>query len=167
MSDYLEWREDWLLHIDDMDREHLELVRLFNALARRLCDCKSSPVGKTPEDEHFVVALINRIGQQTKDHFGKEEDMMLAMGYPDFESHRYEHVTLLAEYAELMRDLRERGLTCLDQTTLDALKGWLISHIAGADSRFGEFYHEAREGVSQSDQDVFNTRWVSRARNMP
>ncbi len=167
MRDYIQWRESWLLHIDDLDREHQELVRLFNTLARRLCDSASqqTPRYLPVDEEQTLIAITHKIGRHAKRHFDNEEDRMLEVGFPDYETHRYEHVTLLAEYAELMRDLREQGLQCLDRSTMDALKGWLIGHIAGADRHFGEFYRQTRSGVTRPALDAFSSYWMSRARD--
>ncbi len=167
MHGYIQWRESWLLYIDDMDREHQELVRLFNTLAQHLCDAASSQTPKTPPErkDHVIIALINKIGRFTKAHFANEEDRMLEAAYPDFEIHRYEHVTLLAEFAELTRELRARGPECLDPDTMDALKGWLIGHIAGADARFGEFYHQTRAGLGTSAADEFSSYWTLRTQD--
>lgn len=161
MSAFIEWRDNWLLDIDDMDGEHKELVDMLNQLAERYCCVQRSGAGGVARRDK-IVALLDDIGRHVKSHFDHEEACMSEAGYPGYEAHCYEHVTLLAEYAELMREVRREGVECLDQDTLGALKGWLIGHIAGADRRFGDYYRSTVLGAHPLP-DIFTRRWIQRS----
>jgi hemerythrin len=141
MRAFIEWRDEWLLRIPRVDGEHQELVRLFNRAAELFSCAPAEPsADKNPDQGGEIIGLLQALGDHARIHFENEEALMRDTGYPDFENHRYEHATLQAEYTELLRELDEKGLGCLDAETLGSLKTWLISHIASADMRFGEFY---------------------------
>ncbi len=143
MRAFIEWRDTWLLGIPRVDEEHQELVRLFNRVAERF-SCASA--GDAPECGREIIRLLQEFGDHVRIHFENEETIMRDAAYPDFENHHIEHVALHAEYTELLRELDKKGLGCLDDETLRSLKTWLISHIAAADMRFGEFYRSRAEG---------------------
>jgi len=143
----INWLDDWLLEIPELDKEHRELVELLNRLVRCQCASVTGQAGVSPlRRDQAVMDMLEELGRHVRLHFKHEEAWMLKAAYPDYEDHRYEHMTLLAEYAELVRDVRLQGVECLDQETLCALRGWLIGHIAGADRRFGEFRRSAPGG---------------------
>jgi hemerythrin len=144
---FIEWRDEWLLGISQVNGEHQELTRLFNRAAERFsCAPEGPSAGKASERSREIIGLLQEFGEHVRIHFENEEDVMHDAGYPDFESHRVEHLTLLAEYAELLRELDKKGVECLDAETLDSLKTWLIYHVANEDIRFGEFYRNRARG---------------------
>ena len=157
MSDFVHWLNGWLLEIPEIDHEHKELVDLLNRLALCRCDEESACV------DVDIMALLEEIGLHTRRHFKHEEAFMRESAYPGYEDHRYEHMTLLAEYAELVRHVRSQGVECLDANTLLDLKGWLISHIAGSDRRFGDYHRRLRTGAMGHGQDRFDRYWIRRA----
>lgn len=164
MVDFIQWRDTWLLDIPEVDRENRQLVALLNRAARHL-GCPEALPGARPQVRHerVMCRMMQDLGEHVRRHFEHEEAYMRGVVYPDYEIHCYEHLTLLAEYAELMRDVRDQGLVCLDLDTLDSLKGWLIGHIAGADRRFGDYYRDTRSGVLHRKPDPFSRYWLSRA----
>jgi len=149
MRIFIEWRDDWLLGIPGVDREHQELAQLFNQVAKLYACAGEKRMTGNAEVAEELVGLLNEMGEHVRSHFRNEEALMRESGYPELEDHSFEHASLLAEYAELLRELESQGLGCLDTETLGSLKTWLIGHVANADSRFGEFYRE--RSVATSD----------------
>jgi hemerythrin len=164
VSDFVRWLDDWLLDIPELDREHHELVDRVNQIAH--CQC---PEGKnraracSPAAERHGIRLLEELGLHARRHFKHEEAFMRESDYPQFEDHRYEHITLLAEYAELLREVKDSGLQCLDRSTLVSLKGWLIGHVSGADRRFGEYHRALRSGRKGHSLGRFDRYWTRRA----
>jgi len=162
VSEFVHWLDSWLLEIPELDKEHRELVDLLNRLVH--CQCPNAPrQGDSPAPDRDGIAMLQELGLHVKRHFKHEEAFMREAGYPRYEDHRYEHMTLLAEFSELLREVKSTGLQCLDQRTLASLKSWLISHIAGADRRFGEYHRGLRSGAMGHGQDRFDRYWTRRA----
>jgi hemerythrin len=161
VSSFIAWREDWLLGIADVDDEHRKLVALLNRIAeRRCCGSDAGPARPDGADSALVVTMLAELGEEVRKHFRNEEGHMQEAGYPDYDDHRYEHLELLAEFAELMRDIERGGLECLDAATLESLKNWLLGHLAGADKRFGDYYRALVHGRRGRERDAFSRRWM-------
>jgi len=149
-----------LLHIDAVDAEHQALAEVLDRVSEltgilakvsdedltgvdlpSLADC----LGREPEhlcEEHVyegALNLLEELEQLTVEHFMSEERLMADAGYPELGTHRSEHMMLMAELAEFIREIRD-DRKCLQQCHLTALKGWFFGHIALADKAFGDFY---------------------------
>lgn len=146
MDNFIEWQPSWELGIDTVDQQHLQLVLFLNELARERLDCEvwlgeEADISDLPCIQ-ALLACLNRLGEETREHFHHEEMLMSLSHYPGFGEHRREHLTLLAEFAALLRDIRQRGLDELDQPTLVALKQWLIGHMVTTDRSFARHYRQ-------------------------
>jgi hemerythrin len=161
VQSFIQWRDEWLLDIDELDQEHMRLVSLVNQAASRHCCldpvlARDSPGGVNGP----VIRVLEELGEEVRRHFRNEERAMRRCEYPDYEAHRYEHINLLADYAELMREVHRQGAQCLDLATLESLKEWLISHMVGADRKFGDYYRESVLGLGPKEPDSFTRRWM-------
>ena len=156
--------EKLLLHISEVDAQHAELAGVLDRIAAltgqltapddkahledppSLSDCVGSEQEPKPGcDDRIVEAvleLLDELEQLTSAHFADEEKLMDANGYPGLAEHRSEHMLLIGELREFIREVRS-GRECLMQCHLVALKGWFFGHIVLADRAFGDFYHRA------------------------
>ena len=141
----IEWRDDWSLGIPQVDGEHRELARLFNRVAGLCADAGVELAVKGSKECEEIMDLLRELGEHVRTHFENEEVCMRDSGYPDLDDHHFEHISLQAEYTELMRELEEKGVECLDAEILANLKTWLIGHIVNSDMRFGEYYRNRSE----------------------
>lgn len=147
-----------ILHIPSLDAEHLALARVLDRIAQvvglldhaaqspgtvppKLADCLGREPQTICEDEVFeaVLNLLEELEQLTTEHFSSEESLMESTGYPELGTHRSEHMLLMAELADFIREIRD-DRKCLQQCHLVALKGWFFGHIALADKAFEAFY---------------------------
>jgi hemerythrin len=159
MYRFLKWRDDWLLHIEDLDGEHRQLVELLNRIAERFgIFAPRDAVGAKAQGEAEIYSMLKQLGEEVRHHFRHEEALMKESDFPEYDSHRYEHCILLAEYADLLRQVDHNGMGYLDFQTLTALKTWLIGHMVGVDRAFGDYYHEmmghSRRGKRYFSQNV-------------
>jgi hemerythrin-like metal-binding protein len=67
--------------------------------------------------------------------------------YPEYEPHLEEHTKLMKKVRNI-RDSVVRGDQELSQELVQALREWLLTHIATQDVAFGEFL-KSREGRAQ------------------
>jgi hemerythrin len=157
MRHFIDWRDEWLLHIVELDGEHRQLVALLN----RIAEVSGAGTGaQCSISEAEMLHWLEQLGEHVRRHFRNEEELMEELDYAGYERHRYEHVTLLAEYADLLREIRRDGVASLDAETLVALKAWLISHIVGEDQKLGAYYREVLGGPASRPRDQFRRRWM-------
>ena len=117
-----------------LDEQHLELAERMNELHRFL-------VEKQPRPAHGAEGLNRKLSQmyeETRLHFQEEEALMQAYNYPGLADHHREHLLLLAEMRECLREIEEeRRPFTLDN--LKALKYWQIDHVLNSDREFAEY----------------------------
>ena len=137
MKVFLEWLDDWYLGVEEIDRQHVNLADLFNRVADSLHDA-TSYTGAGADTMPLVLALQ----EETRRHFTDEEAVMREHGYPDLTEHHREHIMLLAELQEFIREIEE-GKRRFDFATLTALKHWLINHVIDSDLAFARYLENA------------------------
>lgn len=151
----ISWQDHWTLNIDPIDEEHRALVAGLNRLAERFlpplgAETADKPGGGgdlTPAEakeaaarHQALIAALEVLADQAREHFRHEEALMRAIDYPELAAHRSEHALLMAEYVELVRDLERQATTQLDGETLAALQHWLVGHMVGADRDYADHY---------------------------
>lgn len=127
MNELLTWRDDWLLHIDLLDADHREMLRLINGIA-------------TAEGTGLLEAMDELLAH-IRSHYDREAWFLRSIDYPDFDEHQREHQLQYAELLELSRELESDSTQRLDYNNLEALKGWFLSHVVAVDRKFSNYYH--------------------------
>lgn len=134
MRQFLEWREDWMLNCDMLDEQHLELADMMNQLHLFLADLRNN-LSKEPDG---LKRRLAELCEGTRQHFLDEEALMEKYDYPGLSAHHREHVMLLAEMQECLREIQSNNrLFSLDD--LKMLKFWQIDHVLSSDREFAEF----------------------------
>ena len=118
-----------------LDADHIVLVGLIN----QLYDAMSKGQGK-----ELVDTILAALKEYTASHFTREEAMMKAHKYPNFDEHKEYHETLIkhlnlfaAKYA-LDKD------SVSEQEIADFLQGWLVNHIRKADFGYKSYMPDQR-----------------------
>jgi len=133
VNHFLEWLNDWYLGIQEIDQQHLALAELLNRVAGRLQETEESRASG-----EVILPLVRRLLEETRQHFKDEESIMREHDYPELVDHHREHVMLLAELQEFIRDIEE-GRRQFDLDSLTALKHWLINHVIDGDMAFARY----------------------------
>jgi len=134
MRPFLLWRDDWLLGIEMMDEQHLQLTETLNDLHHFLVFDNNRPrAGKGQ-----LCPRLSRMMEMTRRHFQDEEALMQAHDYPGLGEHHREHTLLLAELQECIREI-EASRKPFTLETLKALKYWQIDHVLNSDREFADF----------------------------
>ena len=138
MNDYFSWRDEWLLDIELLDRQHKAIAACLNMLANHYRVGQDS--GNTAAWKQQLADLLERLRVETSRHFHDEEQLMQNTQYPDWRHHRHEHVMLLAELKQHISNINT-GNEELDTDMLSHMKTWLIEHTIDSDRKFAVFYH--------------------------
>ena len=81
------------------------------------------------------MEILLRLQEETRNHFSDEEQMMRDSEYSDLAHHYREHVVLLAELQDFIREV-ESGHKSMNNEALTALKRWFINHVLTSDREF-------------------------------
>lgn len=121
----IEWTPGLALGIEAIDADHRALIALYNAIA----------TPGRPVDPASFASLLQEAYKFTAAHFEREEQLMQAAGYAQFEVHRGEHRKLLDELDKQVDEWSEKGISAGELGMF--MQRWLLHHITGMDAHMG------------------------------
>ena len=138
----IQWTQDMSVGIQSIDDDHKILVGMVN----RLDDAIKASRGK-----HILGSVLDALLDYTSYHFGREEALMQACGYPDLDAHGHAHRALRTQVAHIRDRYRVNPDTIYDREVLAFLKNWLTSHIMGRDKLYAPFMISRRDAVEKAE----------------
>jgi len=120
------WRNEYSVHIPQIDNQHKGLIRLINDLHSAMVEGRGQAAAAT---------ILDSLVRYTESHFSFEEGMLRQRGFSRLESHRAEHRRLTQQ----VQDLREKsrsGRLIITVEVMHFLKNWLANHIMGFDQTY-------------------------------
>jgi hemerythrin len=142
----LEWKDEYLLGIPELDMQHQRIFDCFVATAEE---------GPTKQDRWLADSSIVQLVGLLQQHFVLEESLMRIIGYPGLERHMEEHRQFNAELHDLaQKSLRTKG--SVSREMIKAFQKWLREHIMASDRHYADYF---------SDLDFTPTGRAKRARN--
>ena len=138
----IQWTQNMSVGIQSIDADHQILVSMVNRLADAI---------KTARGKETVSSILDALLDYTTYHFGREEVLMQACGYPDLDAHRHTHKVLRTQVAHIRERYRGNPETIYDREVLGFLKNWLTSHIMGRDKLYAPFMTSRRDAVEKAE----------------
>ncbi|MDO8836632.1 MAG: hemerythrin family protein [Vicinamibacterales bacterium] len=121
----LEWTDNLALHVDEIDRQHQELLAIVNDLGAALAD------GRDRESVSWALAALSACSLC---HFDFEDALLEGQGCPGAHERTLKQRIFVRTLGEF-RASYARGQVGLSMTVMDFLAGWLKDHVTGADQR--------------------------------
>lgn len=121
----LEWNDQLNLGVKQIDEQHKWLVHLTNNL-------RSAIVSKMEND--ILLDICRELVDFTDYHFRDEEALMEQHGYDGLASQRKEHDHIRNNIRGFLERL-EKGESVAAERLLEALREWLVKHMANSDMR--------------------------------
>jgi hemerythrin-like metal-binding protein len=129
----MKWISDYSVEVDSIDREHQILFDMINNLHDAMMQGKGARLAPT---------ILKNLVQYTREHFSREEGLMIQAHYPDLIHHQAEHDKLTAEVVKLVQDM-EVSKAPVSMKLLDFLRDWLQTHILGMDKKYTVYLQAA------------------------
>ncbi len=126
---YLQWTDNLSVGVTRMDDHHKKLIELINLLF----DAMSGDATST------VDTVLSDLLDYTRYHFGEEEKLLAACGYPDLEAHQDIHRGMVKEVLDMRERYMANPTSVPASEALDFLSKWLMRHIIGKDLRYRSF----------------------------
>ncbi|HEY7726773.1 MAG TPA: hemerythrin family protein [Anaeromyxobacteraceae bacterium] len=121
----------------EIDAQHQELFRRVDRLLEAI------QFGLPRAEVEGTMAFL---GAYVHEHFGAEETLMLAHGYPRLAEHRAQHAGFVRAFSTIFAELERAGPSPELAARLGAaLVDWLREHVAGDDRALGVWL-AAQEG---------------------
>ena len=129
MGEFYVWNDAELgLAVEEMDKEHQELVKKMNALHDSV-ESKTLPA--------LVLVKLEDLASYTVKHFADEEAYMAKIKFPELSSHKIIHQQLLRQFSTHLEEFKKTKV--LGPEFFSFLKIWLTGHIRGIDMKYSKF----------------------------
>ena len=148
-ADKIVWLPTFSVGNPHLDGDHRAIFRMIDDLAG---DLRAGRV-----NGEFLPAF-GRLIDHIQVHFRKEEDLMKAIDYPDFEAHCAHHRNFLA-WAENVRQAPGEGESL---AVIDHLVDWWFSHVMRTDNGYRPWFEERPETVEAilAESDPLPASWL-------
>lgn len=136
MADRVEWSDEYLLGIDEIDSQHKKLV----ALANELYDIA---VGSSENYKANMSKVLKNLTDYTLYHFSAEEEFMKKHGYMGVDAHKMAHDSFINEVQNQIKMLSvDNAASSLKFYSF--VFNWILTHIAKADKIWAKFVKEKK-----------------------
>jgi hemerythrin len=114
---------------DELDDDHRELFRLLGAVLAAVA----------AEDRRGAERLLERLHEETADHFAGEQGRMAELEDPALPRHREAHEAFMEDFGRLRWELRHRGLSPLFRLWISTrFSDWLRFHTRSLDAALAQ-----------------------------
>jgi hemerythrin len=136
---YIKWKPAYTVTIDEMDYQHIEIIKLLNLLHNMYTGSKHS---------EECLPTLNSLINTFKTHFFAEENLMRRIKYTYFKDHKKEHDNQIRNILFIQKSLRTGQKVNIPELT-SSLRDWILRHIQIHDRKYGEFFNDY-ESISES-----------------
>lgn len=126
---WISFRDEYRLGIDEIDEQHRDLIRRVGQLNDAL---------RTDTSHERINQMFDDLLVATTEHFETESRYMTEYQYPEQYVHEMEHAHLVNEAIHLKSQFEHGG----ELLALQSLKDWLLNHINYSDRSLGAFLAE-------------------------
>jgi len=128
----IEWSKELETGVEEMDNQHKKLIALMNQVYALLREGK-----KEDACNFFREGLLSYVEK----HLSDEEEFMRKIGYPELPAHEKLHEVFRREVQKLHGSVCEGDVKRFAQE-LSFCWGWIYTHIAKADKKYGKWAKE-------------------------
>ncbi len=122
----IEWTDDFLIGIAELDYEHKSLVEDINRLQRELL---------RHHDRAGIEETLGEIDARMQAHFALEEHYMRSHAYPHYREHKAEHDALLDQFTASMVGYGTEPGAGHGRAVEEMLSRWIVDHILHSDKK--------------------------------
>jgi hemerythrin len=135
----IDWDRKFEIGHERIDFEHrifLDLIRTFGEEVER----------GDAEDPRRLNRQLTEITKYAEFHFVSEENIMIEVAYPDYETHRELHNVLLNELRDMAFKLRAGRAN--PRELVEFLYYWFAQHTAHKDKLIAEYVRQSRGAIA-------------------
>ncbi|MCF6283175.1 MAG: bacteriohemerythrin [Candidatus Polarisedimenticolaceae bacterium] len=133
-----EWSEMLSVGVDALDSGHQALLRLL----------KQSQQAAENGGEGEVSTILVQLWNYSKQHFQREEAVMLACAYPELNNHQQVHQLLIKQIERMVRKRDKDELSSSE--VMMFLNDWWGDHILGMDRAFAPYCKGKKKLIEQA-----------------
>ncbi len=122
----IEWEDKFSVGISMIDEEHKKLIGILN---------KAISAKEHNDNPEEIKEILSEMVEYFDEHFSTEEAYMIKFNFPEYQSHRNEHLDFtdktFASYNKLVRGDYQTA-----NELIEYLRQWLANHIQGSDRQY-------------------------------
>jgi len=119
-----------LASMNEVHKEETELITQLHKVAQE-------------KNNELTLELLNKLITHTKQHFSSEEKLMLDVDYPDYHSHKHEHMKQLLDLQSILSFYEmTNDTTAVYKYLEDSLTPWIIEHVYNWDIPASEYINQ-------------------------
>lgn len=127
-----QWDSSYSVDHAEIDKQHQRFFELIDELDGALMS------GGASEVSGATRASVEALREYSQQHFADEERYMAELGYPDLQTHQFEHSRLARRISDFRDDLYA-GRIVLGTEVAKTMTDWLADHILGSDKKYAQF----------------------------
>ena len=131
----IEWSIDLETGIGVVDQQHRQYFNLLNGYLEKATEKFSSS-----EQVFDLLEKFKFLYEYAEEHFSTEEAIMTKAGFPDYESHREEHLYFLKHVEDLYSQMKTGGFSPSLRSEVNYyIIEWFVEHIRLTDKKLAAF----------------------------
>ena len=120
----IEWQDEYLIGIEELDYEHRDLINRLNELHEELAQ---------HDEKREIEGCIGEIHARVVAHFALEEHFMFDNHFENYEHHKKEHDDFLGVIVDLIEKFRTNPELSYGDELEKQLQYWIVNHITTSD----------------------------------
>lgn len=142
------WSNEYSVGVHALDTDHKLLISLINQLDESIAEGAG---------QETIGSVFNALLDYTEYHFGREEKLMEASGFPDTDDHIKSHDAIREKVQEIRVKYAKGNKSDASQEVLDFMKSWLTDHILGTDKKYKPFMEGKTEEMEHTNRAFINS----------
>lgn len=131
MLNKIEWNDEYLLGINEIDNQHKKLLKIANELYDLIVDSEEAY-------KNTLSVVLKKLTDYTIYHFSNEEAFMSEYGYTGTATHKISHDSFIAEVNSQIKLLTTANKESAEKFYV-YIVNWVLMHIAKADKIWAKF----------------------------
>lgn len=123
----MDWKEEYSLGIEEIDRQHQQMLRIMADIEAKVA------AGGEWNELHLGIVELRSFAQT---HFYFEEALMRSFGFGETREHEEQHKFF---FTKLHQIERQSLTSAAEQELLAFLRQWQIQHMAAEDRRYADY----------------------------
>jgi hemerythrin-like metal-binding protein len=126
MSIDFKWKEEYSVHVQEIDQQHKQLVKLifelFNSINKRAA-------------KETLGSILDELVKYAGYHFSTEEKYFDLFNYEDKEKHISEHREFAGKVVDFQKKYTDHEVE-ISYELIDFLEDWLLNHLMESDKKY-------------------------------
>tara|TARA_B100000959_G_scaffold276338_1_gene330957 strand:- start:48 stop:467 length:420 start_codon:yes stop_codon:yes gene_type:complete len=120
----IEWRDEYLIGVEELDYEHRDLINRLNELHEELVH---------HDEKRNIEDCLGEIHVRVVAHFALEERFMLDNKFKNYAHHKKEHDDFLEVIVDFIEKFRTNPELSYGDELEKQLQHWIVNHIITSD----------------------------------